>query len=275
MTLTLVNGEPAESIPADDRGLNYGDGVFRTLAIRSGRAAMWRRHYAKLSSDCNALGIVPPAESALLADIRHVSSRMPECALRITVTRGSGGRGYALPAEVKPRRIVSASHLPRYPDHFASRGVTVRYCEQRLAAQPALAGIKHLNRLENVLARAEWTDPGIAEGLMCDSNGHVIEGTRCNLFLVEGDALVTPDLSQCGVAGVTRDAVLNAASRNGMPCRIESVSTDRLASAGEIMLVNSIIGVWPVAHLDAHEWRRFPVALQVKQWLDDCCNETD
>lgn len=275
MTLTLVNGEPAQSIPADDRGLNYGDGVFRTLAIRTGRAAMWRKHYAKLVSDCEALGITAPAETELLADVRYISSRMPDCALRITVTRGSGGRGYAMPATVSPRRIVSASPLPDYPARFAIGGVNVRYCEQRLAAQPALAGIKHLNRLENVLARAEWHDPDIAEGLLCDGDDNVIEGTRCNLFLVEGDDLVTPDLSRCGVAGVTRDAVIMLASQQGMPCRIESVNRSRLAAASEVMLVNSIVGIWPVARLGQHEWQTFPVAMRLRQWLDAYGNATD
>jgi 4-amino-4-deoxychorismate lyase len=275
MTLTLVNGEPAESIPADDRGLNYGDGVFRTLAIRAGCAAMWRQHYAKLASDCTALRIAAPAESDLLSDVAHISSRMPDCALRITVTRGSGGRGYAMPATVSPRRIVSASSLPDYPEQFAISGVNVRYCEQRLATQPSLAGIKHLNRLENVLARAEWNDPEIAEGLLCDSDDNVIEGTRCNLFLVEGGGLVTPDLSRCGVAGVMRDAVIMLASQHGMPCRIESVSRSRMAAASEVMLVNSIIGIWPVARLERHEWRQFPVAMRLQQWLDAYCNATD
>lgn len=268
MSLTLVNGKPAESIPVDDRGLNYGDGVFRTFAIRNGRARMWRQHYAKLAADCSALGIAAPVEGELLADIRHMSSHMPDYALRITVTRGSGGRGYALPEPVIPRRIVTASHLPDYPAQFAASGVNVRYCMQRLARQPALAGIKHLNRLENVLARAEWNDPDIAEGLLCDSDDNVIEGTRCNLFLVEHKSLVTPDLSHCGVAGVTRDAVIMLASQHGIPCRMEHVSRDRLAAASEVMLVNSIIGVWPIARLGAREWREFPVAERVRQWLD-------
>ena len=275
MTLTLVNGESAQSIPADDRGLNYGDGVFRTLVIRSGRAILWPQHLAKLISDCTALGITAPAEAELLADIRHIASRMPDCALRITVTRGSGGRGYAMPQTVTPRRIVSASTLPDYPARFATNGIQVRYCKQRLAKQPSLAGIKHLNRLENVLARSEWTDPDIAEGLLCDSDDNVIEGTRCNLFLVERDGLVTPDLSQCGVAGVTLDAVIMLAAQQGMACRIESVNRSRLSAASEVMLVNSIVGVWPVARLEEREWRNFPVATRVRQWLDAYGNATD
>jgi len=268
MTLTLVNGEPAASIPADDRGFSYGDGVFRTLTVRGGAVPLWARQYAKLASDCRALGIDPPSETALLADVHHVAGRMPDCVLRITVTRGSGGRGYVLPAAVVPRRIVAASALPDIPEEFAVRGIAVRYCTLRLAAQPRLAGIKHLNRLENVLARAEWNDPEIAEGLLCDAEGSVIEGTRCNLFLAERGALVTPDLSRCGVAGVTRDAIMELAHAHGTACRIEPVSRERLEAADEVMLVNSLIGVWPVARLEERSWKAFDTAARVRLWLE-------
>jgi 4-amino-4-deoxychorismate lyase len=201
--------------------------------------------------------------------LRSILKHMPDCAIRITVTRGSGGRGYALPGNVTPRRIVAASPIPEYPADQAIRGVKVRYCEQRLALQPRLAGIKHLNRLENVLARAEWHDPAIAEGLLLDVDGCVIEGTRCNLFLMEKGVLVTPDLSRCGVAGVTRDAVIEQAERHDIPCRVEPVSCERLQAADEILLVNSLIGVWPVAVLEGRTWHDFGMAVRVQKWLHD------
>jgi 4-amino-4-deoxychorismate lyase len=269
MSLTLINGSPADTIPADDRGLAYGDGVFRTLAARAGQVILWRRHYDKLSADCRSLSIVPPLESLLHDYLRSILKHMPDCAIRITVTRGSGGRGYVLPGNVTPRRIVAASPIPEYPADQAIRGVKVRYCEQRLALQPRLAGIKHLNRLENVLARAEWHDPAIAEGLLLDVDGCVIEGTRCNLFLMEKGVLVTPDLSRCGVAGVTRDAVIEQAERHDIPCRVEPVSCERLQAADEILLVNSLIGVWPVAVLEGRTWHDFGMAVRVQKWLHD------
>ncbi len=266
--MILVNGEATDCIPADDRGFSYGDGVFRTLAMRSGRVTLWGRHYAKLAGDCNAIDLAAPADALLRDDMHKVAGHMPDCALRITVTRGSGGRGYALPPSAVPRRVVAASPLPQYPPELAIQGVQSRYCLQRLALQPRLAGIKHLNRLENVLARAEWSDPAIAEGLLRDADGNIIEGTRCNLFLVEGGTLVTPDLSRCGVAGVTRDIVIGQAAIAGMPCRIENVTCERLENADEVMLVNSLIGVWPVAGLAGRTWSAFPVARQVRLWLN-------
>ncbi len=268
MPMILVDGLPATAVPADDRGFSYGDGVFRTLAMRNGRAQWWPQHYAKLAADCGALRISPPAEVDLRRDLESIAAQLPDCALRITVTRGSGGRGYAVPENLRLRRVVYANPLPEYPVHWPKQGVSVRMCELRLAAQPRLAGIKHLNRLENVLARAEWNDPAIAEGLLLDDAGGVIEGTRCNVFIVEDGALVTPDLSRCGVAGVTRDLVIAAAGRNGLRCRIEAISRQRLEAATEIFLVNSLIGVWPVAVLEKRRWSDFKVAPLVRKWLD-------
>jgi len=266
--MILVDGLPANVIPADDRGFTYGDGVFRTLAMHSGRAQWWPQQYARLAADCGALRITPPAESDLLEDIQRIAAHLPDCALRITVTRGSSGRGYVIPENAHSRRVVSANPLPEYPAHWPEQGVNVRMCELRLAAQHRLAGIKHLNRLENVLARTEWNDPAIAEGLLLDEAGHVIEGTRCNVFIVEDDALVTPDLSRCGVAGVTRDLVIATAEHNGLRCRIEAMTRQRLEAAGEILLVNSLIGVWPVAALERHQWSDFKVAPLVRKWLN-------
>ncbi len=268
MPMILVDGLPANAVPADDRGFTYGDGVFRTLAMRKGRAQWWQQQYAKLAADCGALSITPPAEADLLQDIQRIALRLPDCALRITVTRGSGGRGYAVPQHPQPRRVVSANSLPEYPAHWPEQGISARVCKLRLAAQPMLAGIKHLNRLENVLARAEWSDPAIAEGLLLDEAGDVIEGTRCNVFIVEDGTLVTPGLSRCGVAGVTRDLIIEAADHHGLPCRIAPVSLQRLEAAAEVFLVNSLIGVWPVAALEQRRWLDFKIAPLVRKWLD-------
>ena len=142
-------------------------------------------------------------------------------------------------------------------------------CRIRLAAQPALAGIKHLNRLENVLARSEWSDPGIAEGLLCDADGNVICGTMSNVFLVTGGELVTPDLARCGVAGVQRELVIELARSNNIPVRIASVSIDELLCADELFLVNSVIGVWQIAALDRKTWNAGPMTAQIRRWIND------
>jgi 4-amino-4-deoxychorismate lyase len=268
MTMVLVDCVPLASIPADDRGLAYGDGVFRTLAMRNSHPELWPRQWAKLVADCRALLLTPPPEADLLHDISRIADEMPDCALRITITRGSGGRGYDMPRETQPRRVVAGSTLPQYPAAHQAHGIRARFCTLRLAPQPRLAGIKHLNRLENVLARAEWNDAGIAEGLLLDVDGNAIGGTRSNLFIAESDGLATPDLSRCGVAGVTRDAVVDSARGAGLSCRIETISRERLEAADEIILVNSLIGAWAVATLEQRTWSDFPMTARVRKWLD-------
>lgn len=269
--MNLVNGAVSDCISPVDRGLAYGDGVFRTLVLRSGRPRWWSRHFRKLERDCAALGIACPGEPILLEEVTRIAQVEPDCVIKIIVTRGPGPRGYAQPASVAPTRIVLSSPLLRYPAAATEPGVAVRLCSLRLGFQPALAGVKHLNRLENVLARAEWDDAGIAEGLLLDLDGNVIGGTMSNLILIEDGVLITPELTRCGVAGVTREAVLEAAAAAGMPVRIEHVGLARVLGASELLLVNSVIGVWQVRALGDRIWAPGTFVHQVRQWLDDLC----
>jgi 4-amino-4-deoxychorismate lyase len=166
--------------------------------------------------------------------------------LKIIVTRGAGGRGYRPPEMPEPTRVVSIHAFPDYPHDHWRKGVRMRLCEAWLSDQPLLAGIKHLNRLEQVMARREWDDPDIAEGLMRDAQGYVIEGTMTNLFLVKGRTLLTPELTRCGVAGVMRAVVLDLAERLSIPAVVGPVSLADVAGADSLFLTNSVIGIWPV-----------------------------
>lgn len=255
-------------ICAADRGLTYGDGVFRTLAVRSSVPQAWERHYQKLLHDCTALALACPPKALLHDELARVVRSARDCAVKIIVTRGAGERGYAPPAPAAPTRIVMSAKMPRPPGEYIARGVNVRVCTIRLAPQPALAGIKHLNRLENVLARSEWTDPTIAEGIMLSSAGKVICGTMSNLFIVEDGALFTPALSDCGVAGVTRDRVRSTAARHGVTCDEGEIDLERVLRADAVLLVNSLIGVWQVATLGSHTWQAHAVTERVRAWLE-------
>ena len=265
--MILVNAIAVDAVPATDRGLAYGDGVFRTLAVRNGRPRVWRRQFAKLASDASALGIPCPEEATLQAEVQQVAQGEPACAVKILLTRGDAARGYAISAPATATRIVMSSPWPRHPENWLEQGVTARICRLRLAAQPALAGIKHLNRLENVLARAEWNDPAIAEGLLLDSKGNVISGTMSNVFIAEAGRIATPELCQCGVAGVTRDRLLEGARRDGIVCGVEPVSLDRLLASEEVMLVNSLIGVWQVRSIENKSWGPGTLTARVRRWL--------
>jgi 4-amino-4-deoxychorismate lyase len=186
--MILVNGVAADSVAATDRGLAYGDGVFRTLLWRRGKPRWWPEQYL---------------------------------------------------------------------------------CQTRFSSQPRLAGIKHLNRLENVLARAEWNDPGVPEGLVLDAGEHIVCGTMSNLIILEEDGLVTPALTRCGVAGATRARVMEAAAKSGLACRQEAVTLARLLDAREALLVNSVIGVWQIRGCASRSWAPGAFVGRVREWLDE------
>jgi len=265
--MILVDGAETDVISALDRGLAYGDGVFRTLAIQSGAPLQWRRQYAKLAADCAIVGIAPPAEPLLRDEVTRIAQAEQHCALKVIVTRGPGERGYRYDERTAAVRIVLSSPYPKYPRSYYDRGVRVRRCRLRLASQPALAGIKHLNRLENVLARAEWTDSETAEGLLLDNGDFVIGGTMSNLFIARSGTLITPDLGRCGVAGVTRDRVIDAASVHGVACTIGKITWSEVLGADEAFLVNSLAGVWPVSELEGTMLSTGPLVGSVRHWL--------
>ena len=265
--MILVNGAATEMVAATDRGYAYGDGVFRTFPVRAGRASAWPLQYRKLSQDCAALGLPCPAEAVLAEEVMRASAAQDESVVKIIVTRGGGERGYEPPRDPRPTRVVMASRGAPRPVDLARRGVQVRVCRTRAAIQPCLAGVKHLNRLENVLARAEWSDPAVSEGLMLDTRGNVIGGTMSNLFIVDATGLATPDLSGCGVAGVTRGRILAAAARDGVSCRIEALSLDRVLAAWEVILVNSVIGAWPVRVIEGRSLTPGPDNARIQTWL--------
>lgn len=268
MSGVLVNGRSAKVLSVFDRGLAYGDGVFRTLKVQAGAPLNWMLQYEKLAADCTAIGISPPAETLLRHEAGCLIERGSSCVLKMIVTRGESARGYAAPSGIEPTRILMTSPLPGYPDSYATEGVKVRLCTTRLAVQPRLAGVKHLNRLENVLARMEWSDPCIAEGLMLDPDGNVIEGIMSNLFILKGNILSTPDLGRCGVAGVQRARIMGLAERERMIVKTADISWSEVREADEIVLCNSVAGVWQVSELAGEKRRPGQLAAKLNKMLD-------
>lgn len=252
MNDVLIDGAPGDAIAVMDRGLVYGDGVFRTLAVSGGVPEFWPQHMAKLAEDCTRLGIAAPDAAVLTADARQLLAGVDKAVLKIIVTRGVGGRGYKPPQPATPTRIVLRAAFPAYTPEMAERGVVLRLCDTRLGLQPRLAGVKHLNRLEQVLAREEWSDPEIADGLMLDSDGRAIEGVMTNLFVVKNGEVATPDLTRCGVSGVMRGLLLESA-------RVKEVTLDEVRAADELFLTNSLIGLWPVRRFDGKDYAVGPV----------------
>jgi len=232
-----------------DRGLCYGDGLFETVAVADGQPLYWERHRHRLAEGCARLGLPVPGK-VLDAEAAGLCAGRERAVLRVTLTRGEGGRGYEPPRPAAPTRVLSLLPWPQRPGHWRSQGVRVVLCRQRLAQNPTLAGLKHLNRLEQVLARAEWDDEDIAEGLMLDPSGRLVEGTMSNLFLVRDGCLRTPELSCCGVAGIIRSVILELADTLNIPRQVNRLELSDLAAADEVFLTNSVIGLWPVSRID-------------------------
>ncbi|MCH4810270.1 aminodeoxychorismate lyase [Vreelandella neptunia] len=231
-----------QAVPFDDRGLAYGDGLFETVLLRDGGPVLWRYHTSRLAKGCRRLNIPLPSQAALDATWQGDPTAELEV-LKLILTRGSGGRGYAQPDQVTPRLVSRRTPFQPSAERW-QQGVTVRLCDLRLGHQPRLAGIKHLNRLENVLARQEWSDATIAEGVLADTHGLVVEATSMNVFWQQAGQVLTPLLDQCGVAGTLRAALIEqgAVAQSSLPLQ-------QLGAVERLWVANSVQGVWPVTSL--------------------------
>lgn len=252
--IIAVNGVFGASISPLDRGLAYGDGLFETCRLERGEPTLWSLHSQRLSLGAERLKIplnldeLDRQRQQLLTAVADAGYQ--DGVLKLIVTRGRGGRGYALPTNPSPTLCWQFFQgvKPHWDDN-ARAGIQLRVCDQRLPDNPRLAGLKHLNRLDYVLARSEWTDE-FPEGLLLDRQGHAIEGTLSNLFAWRDGQLCTPSLELAGVAGVMRRLISETlAPQLGMNVVERQLTLEDLAQARELFMCNSVFGIWPVTHL--------------------------
>ncbi len=263
-----VNGVPAEHISVTDRGLSYGHGVFETLPIEHGTPLLWSLHRARMVSSCQRLGIpIQSVVEAVEQDIRQFLANQTGV-LRITITCGEGLRGYRMPDTIVPTRILQYLPPTTYPNEPARVGIKAMLCQQRLGLSPSMAGMKHLNRLEQVLARSEWQTPDLQEGVVCDIDDYVIEGTMSNLFMVKAGELHTPSLDRCGVWGVMRQHLLHLAERESIVLHEGRYRLDDLLASDEVFFCNSLIGIWPLVELSPHSFVIGPVTRKLQALLE-------
>ena len=262
----LVEGVISDRILAADRGLQYGDGLFETMAILHGQPRFWQAHMDRLAAGCEQLDLPATPQAVLLREVQTVSAGHQTCVVKIIITRGTSGRGYAPAVSVKTNRIVCSYAWPVDPGNLVETGIRTRICKLRLGLQPALAGLKHLNRLEQVIARAEWTDKAIHEGILLDFEDHVISAISSNIFLVSGDNLLTPRMDRCGVRGVMRAHILKAFESR---CQQRRITLDMLPEADEVFVCNAVRGIFPVTRIDHWEYSIGPVTREVQKWLGD------
>lgn len=248
MTDVLINGEAKETISIFDRGLQYGDGLFETMAVRNGQVFLWDAHWDRLTHGCVQLSMTLPDKDTLEKEIALLchNKEPTQYVIKLILTRGVGQRGYLFPQEHKITRILTYHAWPDHPEKHQTEGVAVRYCDNTLSENKQLAGIKHLNRLEQILARNEWSTDEFQEGLMLTNQGKVVDGTMSNIFAVKDNMLFTPDLSLCGVSGVMRNMIIKIAKKLDFSVYEKSFSKSELEMADELFLSNSLFGIWPI-----------------------------
>ena len=243
-----INGKLTNKISIEDRAVQYGDGVFETIAIKDKLPEFWKEHYQRLSKGCKILKIKCLPETFLKKEINKFikKSKKKKFVLKIIISRGIGGRGYNPPKNAKPTRILGIYDWPNYPEINLTKGITMDVCKTRISLQPFLSEIKHLNRLEQIIARSEWQNKTISESIMLDLNNNVIEGTMSNIFGVKKSIFYTPNIKSAGIEGIMRGIILKLLKKNKKKYIIKKITLKEFLKFDEIFMCNSIFGVWPV-----------------------------
>lgn len=239
-----INGRKSTRVDYRDRGLQYGDGVFETMRVRRGRIRLLDYHLERLFAGCRRLALTGPALPALRRELQGIAATRGDAVVKLIVTRGaSSHRGYRPSGRERCTRILSLHALPAGMLAAAAAPARVRLCATPLGLNPRLAGLKTLNRLESVMARAEWKDPRIWEGLMLDVEQNIVCGTMSNLFLKRGSTLMTPVLDRCGVAGVMRRWILESAGGLRLEPLERRIVWKDLRDAEEVFMSNAVVGL--------------------------------
>lgn len=251
-----INGIFCQHLSIMDRGLHYGDGLFETISCVNGKLQFWEEHVDRMRAGAKQLAINDLAIDNFSHDVQNLLDRhnVSSCVVKLILTRGAGERGYRSSSPQKVTRIVLLSDLPQYPDAYTSKGIKTFFCQTPISKNSKLAGIKHLNRLDNVLARNEWQDE-YQEGFMLDDSGYVIEGTMSNLFAINDNELYTPLLSTSGVSGIIRDQILSIAKELDIGMHVMNIERKELENMDGIFVCNSVIGIWPVASLSEKSYK--------------------
>jgi len=265
MNNVIINGIKQTSIDVGDRGFQYGDGLFETIAYRNNKLQFWDEHLARLNLGCERLKLTCVDEALWLSDIEKLQLN-DDAVLKLTITRGVSGRGYAFTEGDSVTRVTASYAMPNYPQ-LNTQGIKAITCKTPVSVNPLLAGIKHLNRLDNVLARNEWQTADIAEGFMFDQHGHIIEGTMSNVFCVLGDDLYTPSLDNAGVAGIMRQQVIELAQTLNIAVSIVDISKQNFLQMDAVFITNSLIGIWPVTEIDDTKFQSSELVKRLQEEL--------
>ena len=218
------------------------------MAVKENLIKFWKEHYKRLNKGCKVLKIKCPSEIFLRKEINKFLKKIKtkKFILKIIISRGEGGRGYNFPKKIQPTRILGIYDWPEYPKENFIYGINMGICNTKISTQPILSKIKHLNRLEQIIARSEWKTKKISESIMLDIDGNVIEGTMSNIFGVKNNIFYTPILKYGGIEGVMRKVILELLKKKGEKHKIKKIKLKEFLNFDEIFICNSIFGVWSV-----------------------------
>jgi 4-amino-4-deoxychorismate lyase len=242
-----INGVPQSAIDVHDRALQYGDGLFETLRVVHGEPIALDEHLERLGKGAQLLGFAAQSLNPIRSELSQFCHPKNTGAVKLILSRGVSPRGYRIPVDCHSTRILYWSEPQILSEKEYAVGVQVCRCKIPLPGNAGLGGIKTLNRLHQVLARSEWQDDSLYEGLMSNEQQHIIEGTQSNLFLLREGEVMTPEIGKFGIAGVMRARVLRQLKAWKIPCRIGLCREDDVLNASQLFLTNSLIGVVPVA----------------------------
>ena len=263
-----IDGCAAREVSVLERALHYGDGLFETIACLGGSARFLELHLARLARGAERLGIAPLDPSVLRREVVAIAARADRAVVKVLVSRGvAAARGYAVTGAEKATRITFRFAWPPDDPSLGRAGVRVRVAALRLGENPHLAGLKHCNRLEQIVARRESSDPDFADALLFSSSGALISGTMSNVFIARNGELCTPRLDRCGVAGIMRQVVREVAARAGMAIAEAILGAEDLARAQELFLTNALIGIRPVREIDGRALAIGPLTRRAQQLL--------
>jgi 4-amino-4-deoxychorismate lyase len=245
----IINGHPATELNIADRAVHYGDGCFTTMEVKDGTVRYWQHHLQRLQLAVNRLGINFSLWHELQQHVTKLALASEHGVIKIILSRGIGGRGYA-PAVGQGTYIVSVHEMPKHYLNLRKQGVKLGISSVQLAKQPLLAGIKHLNRLEQVLVKQSFDAEVFDDVLVCDTDGMLVESSVANLFWRKGASWFTPDLYFCGVEGVMRNLVLTHFKNTGQHVQQIRTLTETLKHVDEVFICNSLMGLVPVASIE-------------------------
>ena len=259
-SIAIINGKEQSNISIFNRNFQYGDGLFETCVVNNNQILFWEKHLSRLDIGCRKLKIKNIEEEIWLKDIKKALSLTSKknCVLKLILSRGNSQRGYSYSDDILPVRVVIVSEMKNVQ---AKESFSLEYASSGYHSNPNLAGIKHCNRIEQILARSSLKRD---EAIMLDENQNIISVTQGNIYFIFGQSLVTPKLDRCGVIGSRRSLILELAESIELNVEEGNVSMNDAKKADEAFISNSIMGIQSVNSIEEYQLPKKMITEQIK-----------